>query len=116
MRGKASEPTGKVRQCLLEYIENPFQEQKALAEKWGIRPSNFARMKRNWKDWMNEQSDLIWRDSKHKAYRMMEKRAFRDGNVKALEFILRSNGVNPEQKISVDNSEIKVTIDDITED
>lgn len=92
-------PTEQVKFALLDWVEDPFQSKKEIAERWGIERGAFIRAIRVYQPWLEKESERVWRAKKPLAMRKMEELALNDKNFKALEFILRSNGINPVQKV-----------------
>ena len=104
-RGKAErtlgggEPDNKMRMALLDYVEDPFQKKKEISARWGINHSQFLRAIKVYDTWIQKESERVWRSKKPQMMRKMEELAVDDKNFKALEFVLRSLGVNPSQNV-----------------
>lgn len=104
------EPEMKIRMALLDYVEDPFQKKKDISARWGIEHGHFLRALKVYDTWIQKESERVWKSKKPQMMRKMEELAVDDKNFKALEFVLRSLGVNPEKKISIDETDINVTI------
>ena len=102
-------PSEEVRCALLDYVEDPFQDKKEIAARWGIDKDNLLRAIRVYGPWIEKESERVWRAKKPLVMRKMEELALDDKNFKALEFILRCNGFNPAEKV-VSDQDITVTV------
>ena len=104
-------PTLKMRTALMDYVLNPTTPITQIAERNKVKYESLRVAIRNNRDWINEQSEEIWKDKKVLAMRMAEKLAER-GNWKAIEFLLRSQGINPEQRVVTNEQEIHITLEE----
>lgn len=102
-------PTEQVKFALLDWVEDPFQSKNEIADRWGIDRGAFVRALRIYGPWLEKESERVWRAKKPLAMRKMEELALNEKNFKALEFILRSNGINPVQKVE-GGQDINVTV------
>lgn len=102
--------TLKMQTALMDYVQNPNLPIKTISERNGVKYDSLRVAIKNHQDWINEKSMEIWRERKIMAMRTMEKLAER-GNFKALDFVLRSNGIVPEERITTDNQEIHITLE-----
>lgn len=93
------EPDNKMRMALLDYVEDPFQKKKEISARWGINHAQFLRAIKTYDTWICKESERVWRSKKPQMMRKMEELAIDDKNFKALEFVLRSLGVNPTQNV-----------------
>ena len=99
----------------MDYIQNPHLPLKEIAERNNVKYDCFRVAIQTHQDWINEKSMEIWKEKKVMAMRMMEKLAER-GQFRALDFILRSNGIIPEERIINDNQEIHITLENKEKD
>lgn len=107
---KKGSMTLKMRTALLDYINNPHLPLKELAERNGVDYATFRTNIMRHKDFINEESDKIWEAKRTLAMRTAEKMMER-GNWKAVEFLLRSNGINPEERIVQSDQDIHITLE-----
>lgn len=105
--------TARRKQICEYYALNPYTSYKKLGEMFHMSANCVEKMMKDEEclAYMDEIAMKEWKNYKKKAMRTMEALAER-GNYKATEFILRANGVNPEQKVEVATNDIHITIDD----
>ena len=108
--GAPKKTTLKMKNAIMDYILNPSVPLAQIAERNQVKYKSFLSAIRREKEWIDEQSMEIWKGKKIMAMRMAEHLAER-GNWRAIEFILRANDINPEQKVVQKDSEIHITID-----
>ena len=106
------EPTLKMKNAMMDYILNPTVPIIKIAERNDVKYDSLRMALKKNRDWIEEKSMEIWGEKKIMAMRTMESLAER-GNYRALEFLLRSNGINPEQRISSDTNDIHISIENI---
>ena len=106
----AKEPTLKMKTALMDYILNPTVPITHIAERNSVKYAALRKAIQRNRDWIDEQSMQIWKEKKIMAMRMAEKLAER-GSWKAIEFLLRSNQINPEQRITNTEQEIHITLE-----
>lgn len=106
----SDEPTDKTRMALLDYAEDPFQKKQDIADRWGIDVKHLYKSIQVYRDWLNKENMRIFESKKGAALRKMEELAVSDKNFKALEFILRAQGVNPEKRVTIDETDINVSL------
>ena len=110
VKGKRK-PTLKMQHALMDYVLHPTDTYKDIAERNGVQAVALSRAIDRNREWVNEKSLEVWQKKKTMAMRMAEHLAER-GNWKAIEFILRANDINPEQRITNSEQEIHITIDE----
>ena len=101
-------PTEKVKFALLDYVHDPFQNKSDIADRWDIDRDSFIRAIKLYQPWLQKEADRLWREKRPLAMRKMEELAIDDKNFKALEFILRAQGINPAKP--EDSQDINVTV------
>lgn len=95
---------------MMDYILHPTDTIKAIAERNSVKYDAFRKALQSNREWIDEKSMEIWKDKKVMAMRMAEHLAER-GNWRAIEFLLRSNDINPEQRIANQDTEIHITLE-----
>lgn len=111
MDEKKKRPTLKVYNALLDYVQHPTDKMCDIASRNGIKYDTLRLAIHKHQDIIQEESMKIWKEKKTMAMRCMEQLAER-GNFRALDFLLRSQGIVPEERVTTDNQEIVVTIND----
>ena len=109
---KIKRMTKKVQTALEDYILHPDEPIKAIAERHGVSYGALRRSINEHQDYIREESQKIWESKVILAQRTMEALASR-GNFRALDFILRSNGIVPEEKVTQTTNDLHITLESL---
>ena len=107
---KNKEPTLKMKTALMDYILNPTVPIIHIAERNNVKYDALRKAIQRNREWIEEESNKVWRSKILMCQRVMEQKAER-GDFRALDFILRSCGIVPEEKVTTDNQEIHITLE-----
>ena len=109
---KAGTLTPKQRQFAILFCDYPFEKNSVLAEKAGITEVYASKLKKmpEFQAFLAELLEDRWKDAGIKARKKMMELAFEKDDYKAIEFLLRTNGLNPVQKVESEVKELVITI------
>lgn len=94
----------------MDYVMNPTVPITKIAERNSVKYEALRKAIQRNRDFIQEESMKIWQSKVVMCQRVMEEKAER-GDFKSLDFILRSCGIVPEQKIVNTDQEIHITLD-----
>ena len=104
------QPTLKMRTALYDYVLHPMDSIKSISERNQVKYDALRKAIKANREWIDEKSMEVWREKKTMAMRMAEHLAER-GNWRAIEFLLRANDINPEQRVQNTDQEIHITLE-----
>lgn len=97
--------------------ENPLRTDADIARLLGVSKEYLCKLKRKpeWQEYLQHCLDLQWREYGQRARKQMSQLAD-NGDYRAIEFLLKTNGINPATKVEADvNAQVVVNIVDDTE-
>lgn len=103
-------PTLKMRTALLDYVLNPTVPIIQIAERNNVKYDALRKAIQRNQDFIQEESMKVWRSKVTMCQRVMEQKAER-GDFKSLDFILRSCGIVPGEKVITDTNDIHITLE-----
>lgn len=96
--------------ALMDYVMNPTVPIIKIAERNNVKYEALRKAIQRNRDFIQEESMKIWQSKVVMCQRVMEEKAER-GDFKSLDFILRSCGIVPGEKVIAENNDIHITID-----